>query len=106
MCDEGLIPLEEAIRRLTSLPATNWKLRRRGALEEGYHADVVIFDPANVRDHATFDNPRQLATGVLHVLVNGTPVLRDGEPTGATPGQVVRGPGWSGWAAEDAAPTG
>ncbi len=96
--DEGLIPLEEAIRRLTSLPATNWKLRDRGALEVGHHADIVVFDPANVRDHATFDDPQQLATGVLHVLVGGTPVLRDGKPTGATPGQVVRGPGWGGWA--------
>ncbi len=61
------------------------------------HAAVVIFDPAKNRDHATFDDLQQLATGVLHVLVGGTPVLRDGEPTGATPGRVVRGPGWSGW---------
>ncbi len=98
--DEGLIPLGEAVRRLTSLPAANWKLRDRGALTVGHHADVVVFDPANVRDHGTFDQPQQLATGVLHVLVNGIPVLRDGEATGATPGQVVRGPGWSGWAAE------
>ncbi len=95
--DEGLIPLEEAIRRLTSLPAENWKLRDRGALEVGHHADVVVFDPATIQDHATFDDPQQFATGVLHVLVNGVPVLRDGEPTGATPGRVVRGPGWSGW---------
>lgn len=91
--DEGLISLEEAIRRLTSLPAENWKLRDRGALQVGHHADVVIFDPAKIQDHATYDHPRRFATGVLHVLVNGIPVLRDGEPTGATPGQVVRGPG-------------
>ena len=101
--DEGLISLQEAVRRLTSLPAENWRLRERGALEVGYHADVVVFDPAKIQDHATFEKPQQLATGVLHVLVNGTAVLRDGEPTGATPGQVVRGPGWVGWA-PDAAP--
>ncbi len=95
--DEGLVPLEEAIRRLTSLPAKNWKLRERGDLQEGYHADVVTFDPATIQDHATFQEPHQYATGMHHVLVNGVFVLRDGEPTGATPGQVVRGPGWTGW---------
>ncbi len=99
--DEGLSPREEAIRRLTSLPAANWKLRDRGALAVGHHADVVVFDPARIQDHATFGDPQQFATGVRHVLVNGTPVLRGGEPTGATPGGVVRGPGWSDWAAED-----
>ena len=95
--DEGLIPLAEAIRRLTRLPAENLKLRERGALETGYHADVVVFDPAAIRDHATFAEPHRYATGVRHVLVNGTFVLRDGEHTGATPGRVVRGPGWTGW---------
>jgi N-acyl-D-amino-acid deacylase len=95
--DEQIISLEEAIRRLTSLPAENLGLRRRGALAPGYFADVVVFDPATIQDHATFDEPHQLATGVRHVLVNGVQVLRAGEFTGATPGRVVRGPGWTGW---------
>ncbi len=63
----------------------------------GYFADVVVFDPATIQDHATFAEPHQLAEGVHHVFVNGTPVLRDGEHTRATPGRVVRGPGWTGW---------
>ena len=92
--DEDVIPLEEAIRKLTSLPATNLKLDRRGRLANGYFADVVVFDPAKIQDHATFDKPQQFATGVVHVFVNGTQVLRDGEHTGAKPGRVVRGPGW------------
>ncbi len=92
--EEKVIPLEEAIRRLTSLPAQNLKLDRRGRLEEGYAADIVVFDPATVSDHATYEKPRQYATGVVHVFVNGTQVLKDGEHTGAKPGQVVRGPGW------------
>ncbi|MCX5643186.1 MAG: D-aminoacylase [Phycisphaerae bacterium] len=92
--EEKVIPLEEAIRRLTSLPAQNLKLDRRGKLEKGYYADIVVFDPATVSDHATYENPRQYATGVIHVFVNGTQVLKDGEHTGAKPGQVVRGPGW------------
>jgi len=94
--DEKLVPLQEAVRRLTSLPAENLRIRRRGRLAPGYHADVVVFDPAAVRDHATFENPHQYSTGVRHVWVNGTQVLRDGEHTGATPGRVVRGPGWTG----------
>jgi N-acyl-D-amino-acid deacylase len=95
--DEGVIPLEEAVRKLTSLPATNLGLRRRGSLAPGTFADVVVFDPATIIDHATFEQPHQLATGMVHVFVNGTQVLRDGEHTGATPGRVIRGPGWSGW---------
>jgi N-acyl-D-amino-acid deacylase len=95
--DEGVIALEEAVRRLTTLPAENLSLRRRGSLQAGYYADVVIFDPSTVTDHATFDEPHQLATGVIHVLVNGTQVLENGEHTGALPGRVVRGPGWTGW---------
>jgi len=91
--DEGLIPLEEAIHRLTGLPAANLKLSQRGRLLPGYFADVVIFDPARIQDHATFLQPQQYATGVSHVLVNGVPVIQDGEHTGAKPGQVVRGPG-------------
>ena len=94
--EERLIPLEEAVRRLTSLPAHNLRLQRRGLLEPGYFADVVVFDPDRISDHATFDNPHQYATGVEHVAVNGTLVLRDGDHTGALPGRVVRGPMWSG----------
>ena len=95
--DARVISLPEAIRKLTRLPATNLDIRQRGELKEGYFADVVVFDPAAVQDHATYERPHQYATGVLHVLVNGEPVLRDGEHTGALPGQVVRGPGWNGW---------
>jgi N-acyl-D-amino-acid deacylase len=94
--DERLVALPEAIRRLTGFPASNLKLDRRGLLERGYFADVVVFDPSAIRDHATFEQPHQLATGVRHVLVNGVPVLRDGEHTGATPGRFVKGPGWRG----------
>lgn len=101
--EEQVIPLEEAIRKLTTLPAGNLKLRRRGALRPGYFADVVVFDPAVIIDHATFEEPHQYATGMRHVYVNGQQVLRDGEHTGATPGRVVRGPGWTGWP-DDARP--
>jgi N-acyl-D-amino-acid deacylase len=92
--DEKIISLPEAIRRLTSLPAGNLKLDRRGSLKTGYYADVVVFDPALIQDHATYEKPQQYATGVVHVLVNGVQVIKDGEHTGAKPGQVVRGPGW------------
>jgi N-acyl-D-amino-acid deacylase len=91
--EEKVIPLAEAIRRLTSLPAANLGLERRGALAVGNFADLVVFDPETVQDHATFDNPHQYATGMVHVLVNGVPVLAEGEHTGAKPGRVVRGPG-------------
>ncbi|HVR97565.1 MAG TPA: amidohydrolase family protein [Thermoanaerobaculia bacterium] len=94
--DEKIISLEEAVRRLSALPAENLKIENRGRLAEGYFADVVVFDPAKIQDHATFDKPHQLSTGVRHVFVNGVQVLKDGEPTGATPGRVVRGPGWKG----------
>ena len=94
--EEGVIPLEEAIRKLTSLPTTNLSISDRGMLAEGYYADVVVFDPATIIDHATFEDPHQYSTGVVHVFVNGGQVLRDGEHTGATPGRVVRGPGWTG----------
>lgn len=94
--DEGLIPLEEAIRKLTSLPAANLQIEGRGQLAAGFFADIVVFDPATIRDLATFEEPHQLAEGVRDVFVNGVAVLRDGDPTGATPGQVVRGPGWTG----------
>ena len=87
--DEKLIPLSEAIRRLTSFPATNLRLDRRGLLKPGYFADVVIFDPNKIVDHATYENPHQYAIGVRDVLVNGVPVLRNGEHTGATPGRAL-----------------
>jgi N-acyl-D-amino-acid deacylase len=92
--DEKLMPLEAAIRKLAALPAENLGIKRRGKLLVGNFADVVVFDPMRIQDHATFDNPRQYATGMVHVFVNGTPVLADGEHTGATPGRAVRGPGW------------
>ncbi len=95
--DEKALSLEEAIRKLTSLPAANLKIRDRGLLKEGYFADVAIFDPAKIQDHATFDKPHQYATGVRHVFVNGIQVLKNGEHTGAKAGRVVRGPGWKGW---------
>jgi N-acyl-D-amino-acid deacylase len=94
--DEGVIRLEEAIRRLTTLPAENLRIERRGSLAPGMYADVVVFDPARIGDNATFAEPHQFAEGMVHVWVNGTAVLRDGEHTGATPGRVVRGPGWTG----------
>ena len=92
--DEQVISLPEAIRRLTSFPAKNLKIQDRGVLREGYFADITIFDPATIRDHATYAEPHQYATGVAHVIVNGVPVLLDGEHTGATPGQFVKGPGY------------
>ena len=92
--DEHVLTLEEAVRKLTSLPATNMKLNRRGLLAPGYFADVVVFDPATIQDHATYEKPHQFATGVADVFVNGVQVLRDGEHTGATPGRVVHGPGY------------
>ncbi|HSM36197.1 MAG TPA: D-aminoacylase [Longimicrobiales bacterium] len=96
--EEGVIPLEEAIRRLTSLPAENLQLRDRGRLAPGFHADVVVFDPATITDRATFEEPHALAEGVRDVWVNGVRVLEGGAHTGALPGRVVRGPGWEGWA--------
>jgi N-acyl-D-aspartate/D-glutamate deacylase len=93
--DESVIPLTEAIHRLSNLPATNLRLPRRGSLAPGYFADVVVFDPLTVQDHATFAEPRQYATGVRDVFVNGVAVLKDGEHTGAKPGRVIRGRGSS-----------
>ncbi len=88
--EEKIVPLEAAIHHLSALPAANLKLDRRGALKPGYFADLVIFDPATIQDHATFEQPQQYATGVHDVFVNGVRVLKDGEHTGAKPGQVVR----------------
>jgi len=94
--DEKIISLEEAIRKLAALPAQNMRIDSRGELKAGFYADVVVFDPETIQDHATFVEPHQYATGMLHVFVNGEQVLKDGEHTGATPGRVVRGPGWIG----------
>ena len=94
--EEKIITLEDAIHRMTGLPASNLKLDQRGLLSPGYYADIVVFDPVTVADLATFEDPHQLATGVQHVFVNGKQVLRDGEHTGQTPGRFVKGPGWVG----------
>jgi N-acyl-D-amino-acid deacylase len=92
--DEKLIPLEEAIRRLTNLPASNLKLKKRGLVKQGFFADVVVFDPLKIRDRATFERPHLYSEGVLHVFVNGIQVLKNGNHTGAMPGRVLRGPGY------------
>lgn len=94
--EEKIITLEEAIRKLTSLPAKNLKIKKRGLLKEGNFADVVVFDPDKITDNATFEEPHQYASGMVHVFVNGRQVLKDGDHTGAYPGRVVRGPGWTG----------
>jgi N-acyl-D-amino-acid deacylase len=94
--DGKLLPLAEAVRRLTRLPAENFRLEQRGCLDPGCFADLVVFDSGTIIDHATFDDPHQYATGVQHVFVNGVQVLKDGEHTGAKPGRVVRGPGYRG----------
>lgn len=92
-----VVPLADAVRRLTSLPASNLGLKDRGLLKAGMAADLVVFDPQSTSDHSTFEKPMQYATGVRDVFVNGTQVLKQGEPTGATPGRFVKGPGWTGW---------
>ena len=92
--DEQIISIEEAVRKLTSLPASNLKIKKRGSLTTGYFADVAIFNPETIQDRATFVEPHQLSTGMIHVFVNGEQVLKDGVHTGATPGRVVRGPGY------------
>lgn len=88
--DEQLVPLEEGIRRLSALPAENLGLKDRGRIAEGFKADLVVFDPAKIQDHATFEQPHQYATGMVHVLVNGVAVLANGEHTGAKPGKFVK----------------
>ena len=94
--DEKVISLEEAIYKLTTQPATNLKIKKRGALTQGHYADVVLFNPEEIQDQATFEKPHQYATGMVHVFVNGTQVLKEGEHTGAFPGRVVHGPGYQG----------
>jgi N-acyl-D-amino-acid deacylase len=95
--DEAVMPLHEAIRRMTSLPALNTGIRGRGLLAEDRYADIVVFDPDTVADRATFEEPHRYADGIEQVFVNGVQVIRDGEHTGATPGRIVHGPGWRGW---------
>src|SRR5210317_1337582 len=92
--DEQLIPMEEAIYKLSGLPATNLKIKERGFLKENYFADIVVFDPKSIRDFATFENPMQYATGIEQVWVNGTHVLENGTHTGAFGGRFVKGPGY------------
>ena len=94
--EQKILKLEDAIRKLAALPAQNLKVDRRGMLKKGYFADVVVFDPQKIEDHATFAQPHQYATGMIHVFVNGRQVLKNGEHTGAKPGRFVRGPGWPG----------
>jgi len=91
--DEKVLPMSEAIHRMSGLPATNLGLDHRGFLKEGMFADVVVFDPATIKDHATFEKPHQYATGVKHVFVNGVQVIKNGEHTGAKPGRALWGPG-------------
>ncbi len=93
--DEKLIKLHEAVRKLSKLPATNLKIKKRGELKVGYYADIVIFDPEKVQDHATFEKPQQYATGVIDVFINGVQVIKDGEHTGNKPGRFVKGPGYA-----------
>ena len=91
---EKVISLEEAIYKLTGLPAEHLQLAKRGKLQSGYWADVVIFDPNTIQDKATFEAPHQYSEGVHHVFVNGVQVLRNGEHTGSFPGRFVKGPGF------------
>jgi N-acyl-D-amino-acid deacylase len=94
--EEQVISLEEAVHKLTTLPATNLKLKKRGALKAGYFADVVVFDADKIKDNATFEKPHQYASGMKDVFVNGEQVLKNGEHTGILSGRVVHGPGWKG----------
>jgi N-acyl-D-amino-acid deacylase len=95
--DEKRLSLAEAVRKLSGQPAHNLGLRDRGLLKAGYFADVLVFDPATISDPATYEQPKQFATGMIDVLVNGVAALKDGEPTRAPSGRVVRGRAWKGW---------
>ena len=95
--DEKALSMKEAIRRLTSLPAKNTGIQNRGSIEIDNYADIIVFDPIEINDKATFEKPHQYAVGMKHVFVNGIQVLNDGNHTGAMPGKIVRGPGWRGW---------
>ena len=91
--DEKVLTLEKAIQKLAKVAATHLHIRKRGELKSGYFADILVFDPAKVEDHATYEKPHQYATGMIHVFVNGTQVLKDGEHTNAKPGRFVKGAG-------------
>ena len=93
-CEEHKLTLEDAIRKFAALPAQRMRLTDRGVLKAGMWADIVIFDPATIRDLASFENPNQLSQGMEYVLVNGVPVIERGRMTGALPGRVLRGPGY------------
>jgi N-acyl-D-amino-acid deacylase len=93
--DEKIITLQEAIHRLSGLPARNLGLEQRGLLQQGMFADVVVFDPGTIQDRATYENPHQFSVGMREVFVNGVQVLSNGGHTGATPGRALRGPGAS-----------
>ena len=95
MREEHVLTLEDAIRKFTALPAQRMRLTDRGVLKQGMWADVVIFDPATIRDLATFEQPNQLSQGMEYVLVNGVPVIAQGRMTGALPGKVLHGPGYT-----------
>ncbi len=95
--EEGATTLEEAVRKMSSAVATRLHIKERGLLLEGHYADIVVFDPTTVGDHATYEEPHQVSTGIEHVFVNGVAVVTDGVHTGAMPGRPVRGPGWAGW---------
>ena len=92
--EDGKLRLEEAIRKFSALPAQRVRLTDRGVLKKGMWADIVVFDPATIRDRATFENPNQLSEGMRYVLINGVPVIDDGKQTDALPGKVIRGPGY------------
>jgi dihydroorotase/N-acyl-D-amino-acid deacylase len=92
--EDHALTLEDAIRKFSALPAQRMRLTDRGVLKQGMWADIVIFDPATIRDLATFEQPNQLSQGMDYVLVNGTPVVAEGTMTGALPGKVLRGPGY------------
>src|SRR5262249_7696925 len=93
---DHVLTVEQAVRKLTSLPAENLSLRDRGRLKAGNYADIVVFDPASIQDHATYEHPHQLSTGVSYVLVNGQFAIKDGKATGASSGRIVRGRAWTG----------
>jgi N-acyl-D-aspartate/D-glutamate deacylase len=88
--DEGVLSLEEAVRRMTSLPATRLRLQDRGTIREGNYADLVAFDPQTIKDTATYAEPHSFAKGIEHVWVNGTPVVRNGQNTKRLPGKILR----------------
>src|SRR5205823_8821512 len=92
--DERIIPLEDAVRKMSGAVAERLLIQDRGFLRPGMYADVTVFDPATIMDHSTYEKPHQLSTGVRHVFVNGVEIVRDGQHTGAKPGRIVRGPAW------------